>query len=264
MANISFWCEFPKKIDWENLQTKIDFPVTIYITCKTVKEYKKYLSRIKSSNIKLGAWPILEKKSGYWFSGYTTKKNIDVLKEFQNIEMKIDIEPPIPRGKYNFINTIKWLFTYLILKKPQNNKYLEKTILQLSKDTKIIVSGFPFPKFILKRYGDNIKLNKNISKNYMFYTSFFPRIIRPFYMFYLKSFAKLKFKKYKNKLYLSIGLLGPGIMGNEPYFKNINEFCKAINTVKKIGAQNIVFFRLGALLSKKDSDKWIKEIKKLI
>lgn len=264
MVKIIFWCEFPETIDWNKAKKIIDFPTKIYVTCKDIKDYKKYSAKVKSSNIELGVWPILDKKAGYWFSGYTKKEDIDKLNQFNGIDMKIDIEPPIPKNNYGFFQMLKWPFFYSIFNKPKNNEYLKKVIIGLSHKTKIILSGFPFPNFILRYYGDNIKLRKNLSKNYMFYTSFFPKIIKPFYLFYLKKFAKKKLKKHKNKLHLTIGLLGPGIFGNEPYFKDISEFKKAIKIIKNISIENIVIFRLGALLNKKDSKKWIYEIKKLL
>jgi hypothetical protein len=92
---IIFWSEFPEQVDWNKVNKEIDFDTEIYAACKDRQEYLAWKKKIKNKHIKMGAWPILDKKDGYWFSGQTSKENIDKLDEFKDVDIKIDIEPMI-------------------------------------------------------------------------------------------------------------------------------------------------------------------------
>src|SRR3989344_4439459 len=98
---IIFWCEFPEQVkDWkatDKLLKKIKIPVEVYTGVQSVNEYRKWK---KKTRIPMYPWPLLSRKEGYWFSGFSSKKSIDKLKQYKGIKMKIDLEPPIPPWSY--------------------------------------------------------------------------------------------------------------------------------------------------------------------
>tara|TARA_Y100000310_G_scaffold316942_1_gene369229 strand:+ start:153 stop:920 length:768 start_codon:yes stop_codon:yes gene_type:complete len=247
-----YWCEFPEECDWKKLGRWLDSDtMTIYVTSSSRKEFNDWVKRIHkyAPTVRLGVWPILSKEEGYWFSSFTSKKSIDILEEFRGLDMKIDIEPPIPKNDYSLMTAFSWLvFNYF--KGGDNRKYLQDKILSLSKDAKVIVSGFPLPKFILKRggwvSGDNIK------HNYMLYTSFFPKILRGIYRWKYKFFIKMN-----KDAYFAVGLIGVGIFRNEPSYEKIEEMKKDIEFLKKNNVKNFVIFRIGAILER--GKEWLDE-----
>lgn len=257
---IIFWCEFPKEINWNLMNKLIDFPTEVYFAAKSRKEYLSYKKKIKNKFIKAGAWPVLDKKDGYWFSGYTSKKNIDKLKQFNGINIKIDIEPPIIKGNYNLWLLFRWLFP-AIIKNSKNKDYLKKIVYKLNKTNTIILSGFPFPRFILKRFGDDLELKENICKSYMFYSSFSPVLFKHLDYLYFRYFIKNKLKLHKEKVYFALGLIGYGIYKTEPFYKNIKELQKDINFVKKLGLKRIVVYSLESILKRKNPKAWLEIIK---
>lgn len=256
MEHIIFWCEFPEEIDWKKLDKLLknnNFIAKTYIACNSRKDFLQK-KKLATNNIKIvGAWPTLDKGKGYWFSSFTKKKDIDLLKEFKGIDMKIDIEPPFEKH----VNHSFWLTKYF-LKKPKNRRYLQNTIKELSQKSSIILSTFPCPEFALKRYG--FFKHENLSYNFMHYSSFIPFGLKTFYRLYYKLFMR---KKDKEKTYFALGLLSKGIFGNEPTYNSIKEFRKDLSFLKKNCANNFVIFRLGSLLERKDSEAWIKEIKSI-
>jgi hypothetical protein len=237
--NFLFWCEFPKTINWKELNSNLKFKADFYAAVNSKKEYldlKKKLSSYKNLNL-VGAWPTLPKEEGYWFSSFTSKKSIDKLKEFKGMKIKIDIEAPLPEDNSK-LSLLSWVFKYLFLK-PKNRDYLLKTINELGKEN-VIVSTFPFPNWILRRYGweNNFK-----HYNYMFYSSFVPRVLRPLYRVYYRRFIK---KHNSKNTYFALGLLDVGIFGNEPIYKNIKQFESDLEFLKKNKVEKVVIFRLGS------------------
>lgn len=256
MERVIFWCEFPERIDWRKLDKllkKNNLKVKTYVACKSKEDFLKK-KKSGSKNIEIsGAWPVLPKSKGYWFSGFTAKKDIDFLKEFKGINIKIDIEPPIPkRGFLSF-----WLTKYF-LKRAKNRNYLHKIIKEVSKKSKVILSTFPCPYFALKRYG--FFKDKILTYNFMHYSTFTPRILRPLYQAYYRHFMR---NKDKNKTYFALGLISKGIFNNEPVYKSVKEFRKDIKFLKKNGAKHFVIFRLGSLLERDNPVEWINAIKEI-
>src|SRR3989344_8759590 len=127
-----FWCEFPKEIDWKKLEatlSNIHFHIKIYILSKSLDEFlrlKKNIQKTCSHIDEINVWPILDKKEGYWFSGFTTKEKIKELRQFSTLNIKIDLELPIPKKEYSNSMLIKY-FTPYLLKKGKNSRYLFET-----------------------------------------------------------------------------------------------------------------------------------------
>lgn len=246
-----YWCEFPERCDWKKINewTKPK-KIVAYITCTSRENFEKKKLKIHKicKNIEINAWPTLPKEKGYWFSSFTDKESIDSLNQYKGIKIKVDIEPPIPKD-YSFSSTFKWLILNLFTK-PKNKKHLKNKILELSKDTDIILSTFPFPKFILKHWG--YIESKKLKYNFMHYSTFFPKWLRPIYNIYYKIFLKTIPKNY-----IAVGLIGPGIFGTEPIYKNIKEMQNDIKFLKKQHQTDFVFFNLESL-SKKEKI-WFEE-----
>lgn len=248
--NIIFWCEFPEKVNWQKLKKQINFPTYIYIASKTKQDFIRLKKKIQSKFIKVGAWPILSKEDGYWFSGYTSKENIDRLDQFKGLEIKVDIEPPFIDEKYIFIRVFLKFIYYLIRKGP-NNSYLKERIKALHAES--IISGFPFAYFIKSRFGGDIKHGIH---NYMCYTSFFPKYLRFLARLYYKLFIKSKDKKH----FFAIGLTTTGIFNNEPIYENQQEFIKDLDMIKRLNVENLVIYSIEGLQKR----NWIDIVKRYI
>ena len=246
--NVRFWCEFPEKVNWKNFKKLVNFETEVYVTCKNREEFNFWKKKIKNKFIDVGAWPVLSKEEGYWFSGFLNKKSIDKLKEFNGLKIKIDIEPPFPGERKNpYLFVLKYFFI-----NGENNNYLNDKINGLSKNSNIIVSGFPLPLFLRKKYGH---FNYNTKKNYIAYTTFSKLLI-----FYYSCFIKKELKKDKD-LMIGLGCIGKGIFSNEPVYKSINEFKKDLEWVKKLCVKNISIFEVSGLMDRKDRERWFKLIK---
>lgn len=257
---IIFWSEFPDKVNWKKALKLIDFKSEIYIAVKNKKEFLKYEKKIKSKHVSLCAWPILNKKEGYWFSGLTSKESIDKLKEFKAMKIKIDLEPPIPPFNYNNIKIIYWLFR-MYFKKAKNKDYLKAIIYWLANNkTKILVNEFPLPKWYLEKLGITIEKKKNMTLQLMMYTSppgeFLSSIVR----WYNKLILKKALEKNKNMV-ASIGLVGPGILETEGYYKSTKEFYKDLKMVQSTGLKNVTIYSIDAILKRKKPERWIKTLK---
>lgn len=253
---IIFWSEFPKKVNWNKIIDELKNSkkiIEVYVAVKSKKEFLYWKKNIDSRYINLGAWPILSKEEGYWFSGFTDKKDIDKLDEFSGVNFKLDIEPPIPRFKYNFFKILFFYFIPYIFKGAKNSKYLSNKVRKVSKGSEIILSGFAFPKFITKRFGDLEAEDRNF-KNYICYATIGPR---PLMKLYYRIFIK---NKVNDKTMFAVGCLDKGILGNEPIYSNISEFKEDIQMLKNLDVKNIVVYSLEGLTKKKDMKNWLKVI----
>ena len=252
-----FWCEFPGQVDFTKLNRLISFKASIYFAVRSRNEFLAIKKKIKNKNISIGAWPILEKRNGYWFSGFIAKKDIDRLDDFAGLNMKIDIEPPIYHGKHSLLKDIIWFLRHSIVE-GKNNSYLSMKIKKLHGD--LIVSGFLLPNFIRKRYGDYSIASyhgRRYAENYICYTTFFPRffrgLIRQIYCSIIKRIGK--------KNFFAIGLTNSGIFGNEPAYENINEFKKDLAMAKKAGVKNLCVYSIEGILKRNDAEKWLLAVR---
>ncbi len=253
---VIFWCEFPEKVNWDEARRLIKFNTEIYIAVKNRKEYIKWKRKIRNRNINIGAWPILDKDKGYWFSGFVEKEQIDKLKQFNGIKMKIDIEPPFP-GEDLTISKIAGYCLRYTLKKGKNNEYLRSVIKNLK--SRMIISGFPLPAWLTKRYGDVTELSQNMEKNFISYTKLYSFFIP---RWYTKLFAKKAIRKYGKKAVFGLGCTGKGIFGNEKTYKNMEQFKRDLSMMKGLGATKIVVFNIEGIMNREDKKKWLEEIKK--
>src|SRR3989344_1047328 len=257
--SITFWCESPEKVKWKEFKELIDFRCSVYVISRNKKEFENCNKKIKNKFIDVGAWPALSFEEGYWFSGLTSKKSIDKLKEFKGLNIKIDLEPPIRMKVYSDLQALAYAVEFFLFRNYPNNNYLMQTINELSKDTNIIASGYPFPKFLSKKYGGDIKVNSNIRKNYFIYTSMLP--FKSLFYKYYKWFIKNKIKEEIDKCMFALGCIGPGIYGNERIYKNLDEFNKDLKMFNNLNVKNIVVFEVCGLMNRSNPKEWIEAIK---
>ncbi|MBW3020181.1 hypothetical protein KY334_02715 [Candidatus Woesearchaeota archaeon] len=252
-----FWCEFPEKVDWERLNhifEKNNFIAETGVVCRSKEDFLKYKDY---SNIKIvRAWPVLSKEKGYWFSSHTKKEDIDSLDQYKGMKIKLDIEPPLPQGKYK-LGMVFWLLKYCFIR-GKNHKYLLNKIKKLSKDTDIMLSTFSFPDWIGRNMG--MTYSKDLKYNFIHYSSFIPNFFLPIYNLYMKWLIKRKLK-FKKEISFAVGLITPGIFGNEPCYSSPKELKKDLKFMKKLKVENVVIFRLGSFLEVKNPDKWIDVLK---
>lgn len=252
---VIFWCEFPEELDFTRLNNLIDFKTEIYFAASSLDQFKTIKKKVKNKNITVSAWPILAKKSGYWFSGFISKENIDKLNEFNGLKIKVDVEPPLYEGPHSMAKDFFWFLKYSIVN-GKNNDYLNNQLKGIN--SKFISSGFLLPRFIRKRYGD---YKDSGVKNYICYTTFFPRgVIR-----YLIRLALHRIVKRMNKdNFYAIGLANHGIFINEPEYESMNEFKKDIDLMKKAGVKNLCIYSIEGVLKHKDAGKWLLLVKSFV
>ena len=259
--SIIFWSEFPKRVNWKKANTlleKENLNIKVYLTCKTVKEFNSYKNKIKSKKITLGAWPILKKEDGYWFSSFTSKKNIKTLETFKNLNIKIDLEPPLPKWRYNNFLMIFYLIKLFFIK-GKNKHLLQKTIRKLSNTKKeLIINEFPLWKSLLNRNSLHYESDK-VTNNIMCYTTIAGKLLRPLIKFYLKIYLK-----NSNAQIYSIGLLTQGILKDEKTYNNIKEFNQDLRMIEKTKVKQIAIYSLEGLLERKDPKEWLRTIKDYI
>ncbi|MDD5254113.1 MAG: hypothetical protein PHG05_03340 [Candidatus Nanoarchaeia archaeon] len=259
MKEILFWCEFPKKTNWDLVNKEIDFKTEIYIAAQSLEEFLRYKNKIKNKNIKVGVWPTLSKEEGYWFSGFTDKKLINKLDDFKEFNIKIDLEPPTFKGKWTTIKALSYFIKYYV-KKPKNREYLERKIESL-KNKKIILSP-TIPMFYVKKTSGLID-NKRFYYNSvypMIYTSMVSRPMRAFFRMFFRFFYG-NLKRKHNNTYVALGCLDVGIYGNEGIYKDIKELKKDMDYMQKLNIDKIVIFEISGLFNKKDYKNWLNLIK---
>ena len=122
----------------------------------------------------------------------------------------------------------------------------------------MIISTFPLHRFMLSNL-ININDFKNSNLNLMHYSSLMPKVLRPFYNVYFR-FIFGKYKKLTNKLFVAVGLIGTGIFGNEPVYKDLKEFKRDLEFVKKLKIDSIVVFELSGILKRENYEEWFKAL----
>ncbi len=260
---VIFWCEFPKKIDFnkaDRLLGKYGIKSDVYIACKSLEKFKRIKRKNKKiKNMQFFPWPILKKKDGYWFSGFCSKNAIKKLEQFEGFKIKLDLEPPFPKFKFSNRRFALMLFSYFF-KKGKNNQLLKKEIEKLTQKNEIIVNEFPLPKFYLKKLGIYCEEKKNVIKNIMCYTTICGKLLRPLLSFYNFTFLRILLRKNRN-LMCSIGLIGKGILKNEGTYNSVREFFEDLGMAEKLGIKRIAIYSIEGIFKRKNPEEWLNAIK---
>ncbi|MBW3011698.1 hypothetical protein KY311_00790 [Candidatus Woesearchaeota archaeon] len=264
---ILFWCEFPEKCNWERLERFLSinkYHTGIYVTSRSRKEFDEWKRIIKKKcrHInEVNVWPVLRKNKGYWFSAFNKKSDIDRLLEYKGLKVKVDLEPPLPRMRYNVVGLGLYGISKIIFP-GKNIRYLESKIRELAKHSQILSNEFPIPAWASKRIAGHTDARKvnNVEMNFISYSTFF-RLTRPLANFYYSVFAKSAIKKYNDKAMFSIGMLGPGIFTNEPCYTSPGQLREDIELMKKAGAKKLAIYSIEGLSQRKNPTEWIKVVK---
>ena len=138
---------------------------------------------------------------------------------------------------------MKWLFQSF-LRPASNAAYLQEKISSLSRNTPLIVSTFPLPLFMLRKWGWITR--KNIQHNFMYYRTLVPPWLQWSYNRYY-----LWFIHRHPGSYFAVGLVSPGIFGNEPVYTHLSELERDIKFLKKHGVTNFAFFELSGMVKRR-------------
>lgn len=261
---VVFWCEFPEIVDWkrlDNILSKLKMDISIYIPAKTLEQFLwwKKEAQKSSSHVGVNVWPILDKNKGYWFSGFTDKNDINSLKQFSTQNVKIDLELPLPKKEYSNAMMFSYLGPY-IFKKGKNSKRLYETIRSMSANTNLILNEFPFPRFLLRRWGIHMPLMKNCTRNIMSYTTIAGNFLRPFIKSYIFLYL-LKERLFNKNIMCSIGLIGPGILKKEGIYKNVRQFKSDLGMAEFLGIKNIAVYSIDSILKRPNPVEWLLAVK---
>lgn len=265
LNKVVFWCEFPETVDWkmlENILERLNMEIIIYIPAKTLDQFlwwKKEVQKTCQHIREIGAWPVLNKKDGYWFSGFTSNDNLKNLKQFSTLSVKIDLELPIPREEYSNKLLLSYFFPY-ILKKGKNSRLLFNTIKEMSENTNIILNEFPFPRLFLKKWGMHMPLMKNCTRNIMAYTTIGGNILRPLTRCYI-FFYLLKERLLNKNLMCSIGLIGPGILKKEGIYKNFRQFEADLRMAEFLRIKQVAIYSIDSIMKRKNPEEWLTGVK---
>ncbi|MBU2637344.1 MAG: hypothetical protein KJ955_00030 [Nanoarchaeota archaeon] len=261
--NVLLWCEFPLRADWKQLNLlfrRQGIKARCYIAVESpeeLRDWKRQLAKCKDIIVE-GAWPVISLEKGYWFSSFIEKKEIDTLDKFKWAKLKIDIEPPYRYFKrWTVLMAVVWVLLHLFFP-AKNKKYLAERLMKLDANNEVILSSFPLPDFLLKRYG--FVRDKRFKYNFMVYTSMFPFFLKQLYRIYYKFFIKYQLKKDK-ETYFALGLLAKGVYNAEPEYKNVKQFKKDIKFLQRNNVRNCVVYSIEGINQRKDPEEWVKAIK---
>jgi hypothetical protein len=97
--------------------------------------------------------------------------------------------------------------------------------------------------------------------NYIYYSSFAPKFLRPLYRAYLKRFVR-KMLEFDPETFFAVGLLSPGIFGDEPLYRHPKELAEDLFFLRRCGVRNIAVFQLDAFQRRITPEAWVKVLKK--
>lgn len=260
---VLYWCEFPLRADWKKLNSLFisnGMKANCYICVESAEEFRDWKNKLRHlRGIELvGAWPSIPLEKGYWFSGFVDKKEIDKLEQYKWMKLKIDIEPPFKYFRMlTVVNAMAWVMLHPF-RRAKNNSYLKQKIGQTLKNNDVIMSTFPLPDFILRRYG--FFRNPRFRYNFMLYSSIIPAVFRPLYRLYFRFFMRRQLKRKGDALF-AVGLISKGIFNSEPEYRDASQLRKDMRFLLRNGAKNVVVYSMEGISQRKDSEEWVLAIK---
>lgn len=245
---ISFFEEFPTRKNMQKLKL-VKFPTTVYVAAKSFKEFENVKKSNSKKNVEYAYWPVLRKEEGYWLSPFSSPKALDrVISEVKGKNVKIMWDAELPFRH-------PWLFLRLdhfLHNKPKIRKHFRKN------GRNILSCEYPIRNrfiellmrlsavyFSPKEYG-----NKKIV---MYYTSMHKKL-SPHLLHNIARFEE----KYGKNLYVGLGTIAAGILGDEPIL-SAKDLERDLKEMKQIGVEEAVIFRLGGL-----DDKYVKVLEKFV
>jgi hypothetical protein len=222
---ISFFEEYPTKKNLAKLNL-IKFPTKLYLAAYSLKEFNDLKKKIKNKYVKeIIYWPLLTKKEGYWFSGFSKRSGVKrVLNELagEKVPLMLDLELPTTRNP--------WLYLTQLHNFGRNKRLIRKFIKDY--EGEIYTSEY-FPR---KR-----KLFSFLGINYV--------NTIPIKMLYhsMHNYSEEFLQNYcqENKM-LGFGTIAVGVQEDEPILA-ASQLDKDLKIAKKNGVKEVVIFRLGGL-----------------
>lgn len=259
--------EYPTDKNLKKLNL-IDFPITLILASKSLREFEKLENKVKklNSNIKeIGYWPVLKKEEGYWFSALSGSKGLKrIFNELRGRKtskpLLLNLDAEIPHQTPSLM--IKNL-PYILKNKKIMSNFLKEhkkfniniLITEISNNTRNFPIDFLFSNLTLKFFGityNPIKYKiKGVVK--IGYTSFckYDGLINNF-IFGKPNPERFRFlvrkekEKYKEKFGIVVGTIAIGEMGNEPILTP-KELYRDLKILKEEKVNNVYLFRLGGL-----------------
>ena len=234
---VSFFEEYPTKANLAKLDL-IKFPTKLYLAAYSLAEFNRLKKSVKNRYVKeVIYWPLLTKKEGYWFSGFSKRSAIKrVLGELEGTKgsVMLDLELPTTRNL--------WLYLTQLLNFDRNKRLIKKFIAKY--DGEIYTAEY-FPKKdkLFSFLGIRFQGTKSIK---MLYHS-----MHNYSAEFLQEYCQ------ENKM-LGFGTIAVGVQEDEPILA-ASQLKKDLKLAKKNGVEEVVIFRLGGL-----NRKYVGVLKKSI
>lgn len=225
---ISFFEEYPTKNNLNKLNL-IKFPIKLYISAHSLKEFNKIKNKIKSRYVKqLIYWPILKRKEGYYISAFSKSESLNrIFDEVSGKKVIVMLDVEFPYTK-------KSLFFSQFFNSFKNKKIINRFI---KKHKKVLCCENFFAGSLFKFLGLSFKI-ENKKKIKMFYSSMLH--------FSRKTKDNILTKLAKKKYILALGTIATGETGNE-FILTPEELDKDLDILKKNKIKEVIIFRLGGL-----------------
>jgi hypothetical protein len=234
---ISFFEEFPDKIDFQKLQL-LKFKPALYIASRNYQEFNEI--KRKLSDFVIIWWVTLSYMNGYWISPFTPKGSLmNIFEEIKNSDNKVmlDVENP---------NLTPWLFISQMGKAKSNRKIICEFTKEQS--NKLI---------LCENAGKNI-CGVNTERIWMFYTSMIIGTSRRKNIL-LKKFCNEGIRKWGEKFKIGLGSIGRGILKIEPQL-SVVDLERDLFTAYECGIKEAIIYRLGGVLENKKLYEKLNEL----
>ena len=234
---ISFFEEFPTGQNLDRLRY-LSQPTKLYLAAESVPEFKKIISNIKSKNVKECIyWPLLQRKEGYWISPFSERKAL--LRIFQelegeNIPVMLDLELPTTQNPLLYL-TESFHFWF--------NKRLIQNFIE----------NYGGEIYLAEYYPEGKRSERALELLGLHYVHPKVKVIKMFYRSmhhfsddFLKKELQRGKQEYDSRFIPSLGVIAPGIMGNEAVLSP-QQLEQDLLIAKKAGIKEVILFRLGGM-----------------
>lgn len=233
---ISFFEEFPNKNTLDKLKL-IKFPTKLYLADYSIESYKQYKKELESKYKNLKEviwWPILNVHEGYWLSPWTKRRALlRIFHTLLNEKISILWDAEFPKKR-------KLIFTQFF--KHFKNRKLIKSFFEKYKGS-IYTAEYLTENRFLEKNCLNFNPNKyNNIKIKMLYSSMRPWLSEDNIK---KKIKELK-EKYKDKIFICLGVLDTGINKNEKIIKPEN-LERDLKICKELNVKEVIIYRLNGL-----------------
>lgn len=242
---INFFEEYPTSENMEKARF-IDFPSTVYIAARSLKEFYTFKDGLLGINPNLDAayWPLLPHT--YWFSPFSytedLEKFIEEMKSNNNpLAILLDLELPLQKHWQLYFRNFFVFF--------KNKKLLRQFIEKApTYNIHIVTAEYPPLNNLVSKLYRILGISYNPQKYghtscIMYYSSMISS--STLFKKITKTVIHIKEKENSN-LELGLGTIATGVLGNEPILSTQN-LERDLKLIKDHGFQTATIFRLGGL-----------------